>query len=265
MRVIFFVAAACFCCSTFAQVSKPAQPSSDQKLLQDFFCSEVVYPEKSLKEKHEGTVVLTFVVEQDGKVSDLKVRESVSPEIDAEAIRLFRMILWEPAISLGQPVASAREFDFKFNIKKYNKHCKERGYTITEPPFLPADSSLHVYGLTQVDKAPYPVFDDNRLTLKTFFEKNLRYPETAFRQNLSGKVSLQFVVEPSGRTSNIKVLVPVGGGCTQEAIRLLQLIKWMPGIKANNAVRTLTSLDIIFKLPEDSQMRMFENPQMPTN
>jgi protein TonB len=103
------------------------------------------------------------------------------------------------------------------------------------------------------------------MTLMKFINGNIKYPETAYRQNISGKVTLRFVIEPQGRVSNIKVIQPVSGGCTQEAIRLLKLIKWMPGIRENMAVRTFMNMDINFKLPEDSDMKMFENSQMNSN
>jgi protein TonB len=163
---------------------------------------------------------------------------------------------------MGQPVASENEYSIDFNIKKYNKHCRQRGYTHAEFPFLPVDTSNTVIEFNQTDKKPQPIFTEKGLRLDLFIAKNIQYPETAYRQNLSGKVSLRYVVEVNGRVSNIKVLAPVGGGCTQEAIRLLQLLKWMPGIKNNQAVRTFMNLDIEFKLPEKSDMNVFESGQM---
>lgn len=243
----------------------PARPYSDQKLVQDFLCSEVSYPGDALEQGVEGEVGLSFMVEKDGSISHLNVTKEVSPELDAEAIRLFRMLLWEPAISLGQPISSENEYSINFNIKKYNKHCKTRGYVASEYPFQPVDTSNIVYDYNLTDKKPYPVFDEKGMKLETFIAKNIKYPETAYRQNLSGKVSLMFVVELRGRVSNIKAMSPVGGGCTQEAIRLLQMIKWMPGIKNNTAVRTLMNLDIEFKLPDASDMNMFESGQMQSN
>ena len=250
---------------SYSQNFIPAHPYSDQKVLQDFLCSEVIYPGDALEKDIEGKVVISFKVEKDGSVSHISVKEKVSPEIDAEALRLFNMLLWEPALSFGQPVASENEFPIDFNIKKYNKHCKARGYETSDYPFEPVDSSNIVYDYNKTDRKPYPVFEEKGMKLPTFITKNIRYPETAYRQSLSGKVTLQFVVELQGRVSNIRVLTPVGGGCTQEAIRLLQMIHWMPGIKNNMAVRTSMNIDIEFKLPEDSDMNMFENNQMNSN
>lgn len=247
---------------TYSQSYTPARPYGEEKLMQDFLCSEVVYPEQELKEGIQGKVLLSFIVEKDGSVSHVRVQEEISPELNREALRLFNMLLWEPAVSFGQPVVSENEFPVNFNIKKYNKHCKSRGYVTTEKPFSPVDTSNKVYDVSLTDRNPYAVFDEKGMRLETFIAKNIKYPETAYRQNLSGKVSLRFVVETNGRVSNIKVLSPVGGGCSQEAIRILQLIRWMPGIKNQAAVRTFMNLDVEFKLPEDSNMNMFENSQM---
>jgi TonB family protein len=250
---------------TFSQGYTPAHPYSEPKLLQDFLCSEVSYPDKALQQGIEGKVVLSFIVEKDGSISRVRVKESAGPELDAEARRLFSLLLWEPAVSFGQPVASENEFPINFNIKKYYKHCKARGYTTSGYPFNPIDTSNIVFDYLAVNKKPYPVFEEKGMNLSIFISKNIKYPEVAYKQSLSGKVTLQYVVELQGRISNIKVLVPVGGGCTQEAIRLLKMIRWMPGIKNDTAVRTLMKIDIDFKLPESSDMEMFENSQMNSN
>ena len=253
------------CLWLFSQNSTEARPYGEQNLIEDFLCSEVVYPENELKQGIEGKVVISFTIDKDGSVSKVQVREKVNPDLDREAVRLFRMILWEPATSFGQPVESTREFPISFNIKKYNKHCKTRGYITSSYPYTPVDTSLQVYEYSQADKKPYPIFEEKDMKLGMFIAKNIRYPETAYRQNLSGKVSLKFVVEPTGRVSNIRVINPVGGGCTQEAIRLLGMIKWMPAIENQKAVRSFMNLDIEFKLPEDSDMNIFENSQMNSN
>jgi TonB family protein len=245
-----------------SQSFTPATSYSESKLLQDFLCSEVVYPEHALNEGIEGKVVILFKVEKDGSVSQVVLKEKVSPELDSEAVRLFSMLLWEPAISMGQPVVSENEFPIDFNIKKYKKHCKTRGYEKTDYPFMPIDTSNQVYETSGTDRKPYPIFDEKGMSVNKFIAQNIHYPETAFRQGISGKVSLRFVVEPHGRVSNVKVVTPVGGGCSQEAVRLLLLLKWMPGIKNQMAVRTFMNLDIEFKLPENSDMNMFENSQM---
>jgi TonB family protein len=262
------ILAACFLLflvpDSFSQSYTPARTFGEDNLVQDFLCSEVTYPPEALKNGTEGTVILEFQVTTQGEVENLHIKQPVSPDIDAEAERLFRMLLWQPAEKMGIPVKSTQQFSIKFDIKKYQKHCKSRGYEQTTYPFTPVDTSYIVYETTQVDKPPHAVFEEKNMTLGRFISMNIKYPETAYKQNIFGKVILRFVVEPQGRVSNIKVVEPVSGGCTQEAIRLLGLVHWMPGIKDSMAVRTIMNMEIDFKLPEDSDTRMFDS-QMNSN
>jgi TonB family protein len=106
-----------------------------------------------------------------------------------------------------------------------------------------------------------PVFDEKDMTLAKFISQNINYPEIAYRQNISGKVLLSFIIEPQGRISNIQVLRPVGGGCTEEAVRVARLIKWNPGIKDGMAVRTNMQLEFTFRLPDETEHQILDNNQ----
>jgi TonB family protein len=246
---------------SFSQESRDARPLGDVRWMDDFLCGEVFYPLEELQNRVEGAVVLEFVVEKDGKVSGTRVVRSVTPALDAEALRVFRYILWEPAYKLGSPVESANTFTFDFNIKKYTRTCKKRGYDTPAVPANPVDTSLTVYGKRSVDKLPYPTFENQAMTLPRYIQDNIRYPDAAYKQSISGKVILSFIVEAHGRISNLKVEQPLGGGCSQEAIRLVSQLKWQPGLKAGTAVRTAMEMEIVFKLPDDSDLKMFESSQ----
>jgi TonB family protein len=239
----------------------PAQPYGDNKLVNDFICSEVVYPEQALEKDVEGKVILGFIVNADGNVSDIRVKEGVSPEIDREAIRVFRLLQWKPAIKLGNPVRSEEEFTFKFNIKKYERQCKQRGYNNLEYPFMPVDTSITIYSLEDLDRPPEPIFTTKGMTLEKFIIKNLVYPEAAYKQNIAGKVLMSFIVETHGGPSNILVEKTVGGGCTEEALRIMKMIRWMPGIKDDTAVRSRIQMSITFNLPSDTDTKVFDNNQ----
>lgn len=246
-------------CVAPAQSLIPATPYGDSKLVSDFLCSEVVYPEEELEEGVEGTVVIGFTVGADGNVSQIRIKASVSPGIDREAIRIFRFLQWEPGVKMGNPVTTETDYSIKFDIKKYQRHCRQRGYDKTAFPYEPVDTSMVIYRLEQLDKAPQPIFEDKSMNLGRFITQNLVYPDAAYKQDISGKAELSFVVETSGRVSNILVDKPVGGGCTEEAIRILKLIRWMPGIKDEMAVRARISMAITFNLTDDSRLKVYDN------
>lgn len=225
---------------------------SGKRLLKEFIKEEMVYPSKAIRENQEGIVEVSFIVYKDGSTSNYKTSQSVSDEVDAEAIRICKKIIWHPATDLSRPLDYKHKFEIKFDIKKYEKLVKSRGYDEIVYPYLPIDSSFKVYQLVELDQAPKPIFTDKQTNFNTFIASNLKYPETAFKQNVSGKVKLEFVAEPSGRISNIVVKQALGGGCTEEAIRVVKLMEWYPGLKNNTAVRTWMCIEITFDMAKNS-------------
>lgn len=230
-----------------AQNITPPSCYGGSRLMKDFIKEEMIYPQTAIANKVEGVAELSFIILSDGNVSELQVSKSVSKEIDAEAIRLFEKILWKPATELGSPIAYLSTFEIKFNIKKYLKSCKLRGYETIDYPYQPIDSSNNVYSYKEIDKMPLPDFEKG-MSFSRFIQKNLVYPEAAFKQNIAGKVKLKFVVETSGRISNVLKVETLGGGCTEEAIRVVKMIRWMPGINSDLAVRTCMELEIAFDI-----------------
>lgn len=244
-----------------AQNFIPASCYMIKSQLKDFIKAEMVYPEKAIQEKAEGIVELSFIINPDGSIQHLKIIESVSPEIDKEAIRIFKKIIWIPAENFGKPVASRHTFSIKFNIKKYKKNCKIRGYAEITYPYQPVDTTNKIYSIRDIDSSPIPVFESKNYSLNKFINENIIYPEAAFKQNISGIVKVCFIVETHGMISNIVAEEPLAGGCSQEAIRIIKLLNWKPGIKDKKAVRVKMSLDITFKLSQKSRHQIVPNNQ----
>ena len=79
-------------------------------------------------------------------------------------------------------------------------------------------------------------------------KKNLKYPTTARRLHIEGKVFLEFIVNPSGKVDQVRIVKGIGGGCDEEAIRVLKLIDWKPGKQRGVPVRVKMVLPFHFKL-----------------
>jgi len=93
-----------------------------------------------------------------------------------------------------------------------------------------------------------PEFRGGRQSWTQFIAGNMHYPLEAFRQNVSGKVILQFIIEKNGNLSNLKVLKGLGAGCDEEAIRVVRLSQpWTPGQQNGKAVRVSYIMPLIFK------------------
>lgn len=75
---------------------EPEFPGGDDALMQ-FIHTNFIYPDSSIANGESGTVYVQFVVNQDGSVSDIKILKSVSPLLDAEAIRVISIMpRWTP-------------------------------------------------------------------------------------------------------------------------------------------------------------------------
>ena len=82
----------------------PEFPGGDEALLA-FLTREIQYPEVARNNGITGTVLIEFVVEKDGRVSNAKVKVPLFPECDKEAVRgVMAMPKWKPGKNMGKPV-----------------------------------------------------------------------------------------------------------------------------------------------------------------
>lgn len=85
--------------------------------------------------------------------------------------------------------------------------------------------------------------------LYKFIQQNLKYPQLAKENNITGRVFVQFVVEKDGSVSNVKAARDIGGGCGAEAVRVIKAMpKWTPGKQRGKAVRAAYTLPVNFVL-----------------
>lgn len=233
----------------------PAENYGGSQALKELIKSEMVYPEKAQQNKEEGKVVLQFTVASDGTVKDLNKAVSAGQKLDKEAIRILNHLLWTPAKSKGTQVDDKSEVEITFKLKKYLKCVKQRGYDQIEYAHTPVDKSLAIYEFSELDAAPIPIYEEGSKKFGEFILQNMKYPEEAKKRGVSGTVELFFIIEPSGNITNLKTEKTVGAGCNEEAKRLLKLLRWYPGIKDNQAVRTAIKLSITFNLDDTDNMK----------
>ena len=82
----------------------PTFPGGDAALMK-YLSENVKYPALAIKAQEQGRVVVSFTVEKDGAISDVKVARSVTPSLDAEAVRVVKaMPKWTPGKQDGQLV-----------------------------------------------------------------------------------------------------------------------------------------------------------------
>lgn len=142
--------------------------------------------------------------------------------------------------------------------------------TITDEPFLlegdlvaPVPDSLKVFVFEPVEDEDrpgvyivvdqMPEFPSGDKGLYQFIADNVKYPAEAKEEGIKGRVFVNFIVEPDGSVSDIRVLRGIGGGCDEEAVRVVEsLPRFKPGMQDGEAVRVSYTIPVFFRL-EDKQ------------
>ncbi|HEY9177356.1 MAG TPA: energy transducer TonB [Flavipsychrobacter sp.] len=91
-----------------------------------------------------------------------------------------------------------------------------------------------------------PSFD---VDIYAYLNKTLKYPRQAVLTGVEGRVIVQFIVNEDGRISHAKVVRGIGGGCDEEALRVVSAMPaWKPGMQNGKAVKVNFKLPVNFKL-----------------
>ena len=94
-----------------------------------------------------------------------------------------------------------------------------------------------------------PEFPGGMKEMLKFLQENVKYPENAMRNNVQGRVIVQFVVEKDGTLTEFKVARSVDPDLDAEALRVLQTMpKWKPGMQRGKIVRVKFTVPVSFKL-----------------
>ncbi len=98
-----------------------------------------------------------------------------------------------------------------------------------------------------VEQMPqFPGGDAARLK---YISQNVRYPLEALERGIQGRVFTSFVVNVDGNIIDVKLLRGIGGGCDQEALRVIKnMPKWNPGIQRGKNVKVQFNMPMLFKL-----------------
>lgn len=233
------------CCAAygFAQTS-PATPKSGHQLTDDFIQQNLVYPESDLKAGNKGKVVVAFHLDEKGNGSNYRVTETFSEAANANTLDMVKRILWIPATHNMLPVEYDMEYTVEYSAKAYKRYWKKHE-RVEIPLTLEVDTSYKIYETRQLEEMAKPYFADGS-SMSKYILSNLKYPEAAKAMEIHGTVRLDFVVETNGNVSNISITNSVGGGCDNEAIRLIQETHWIPAVKNGKYVRSHNQQDITF-------------------
>jgi periplasmic protein TonB len=98
-----------------------------------------------------------------------------------------------------------------------------------------------------VEESPqFPGGDEARIR---FLAENISYPAEAREASIQGTVYITFVIEKDGTIADVRVLRGIGGGCDEEAVRVIRKMpRWLPGKQRGKPVRVQFNMPIKFSM-----------------
>ena len=193
----------------------------------DWVISRTKYPPEAAAAGIEGWAHVTFTVEPDGSISNIKPKGTTNPLLaNALAEVIKTSPLWEPPKNPGMNEPFNSEITAKFSL-----------------PDKVGGGEVFVV----VEKMPvYPGGDE---ALFRFIYENVRYPAEAKEQGIQGKVILRFMIASDGAVEDITVVRGVHPLLDAEAIRVMSIMPgWTPGTQGGKPVNVWYSVPISFSL-----------------
>ncbi|MDE6151972.1 MAG: M56 family metallopeptidase [Prevotella sp.] len=103
-------------------VEQMPQFPGGMKALMEYLNKSIIYPAEAEKKSEEGRVVVAFVVDRDGSITNTSIRKSISPSLDKEALRVVNaMPKWQPGMLKGKPVRVEFFLPVAFQLGKSEK------------------------------------------------------------------------------------------------------------------------------------------------
>ena len=94
-----------------------------------------------------------------------------------------------------------------------------------------------------------PEFPGGLTAMYAFLSSIIRYPDMAMQTGIQGVVYIGFIVERDGSITDVEVLRGIGGGCDEEAVRVVKSMpNWNPGMQFNRKVRVSYNIPVRFTL-----------------
>jgi TonB family protein len=252
----------------FVVVEKmPYFPGGDTALLK-YLAENTKYPESAKINNISGRVIVRFCVTETGSVDKITVIKGVSPEIDAESMRVVSTLpAFKPGMQGGKVVPVWYMVPITFGLKNDK-------IAPPPPPPPPPPAGTTETSLVQTDAngkkieiavveektgdnspAPFvmveemPKFPGGDTAMLRYLAENIKYPEYAKINGITGRVIVRFCVSATGSVEMISVLKGVDPSLDAEAVRVASTLPaFKPGRQGGKEVPVWYMVPITFSL-----------------
>lgn len=249
---------------------------SDKKLL-TFIYSQIKYPAAARKAGIQGRVIVKYTVLKDGTVANARIEKEIGGGCGEAALKVIKALpKMIPGIKDGKAVGVEMLIPVQFKLdggaKQTQKQAVEKVKTekaansseeITVIGFTPkSKKSTDGVVFNVVEEMPRFKNEDcekmvGQLDRKKcaesemlqFIYTNIKYPSAARDAGIQGRAIIKFTVQKDGSVADAKILRNPGGGCGEEAQRVVNSMpNFVPGKQKGKAVNVHYTLPVSFKL-----------------
>ena len=222
---------------------QPMFPGGMEEMMK-FLQQNIKYPTEAQEQGKQGRVIVQFVVNKDGSISNDSVIRSVDPLLDAEALRVVRsMPNWIPGKQRGKEVRVRFTLPVSFRLSGGSTDKAQESAKVAQTEN--ASSRDEIFQVVE----EMPEYPGGISELMKYFSTNMRYPKEAQSKGIQGRVIVQFVVNTDGSITEAKVVKPVDPQLDAEALRVVNAMpNWTPGKQRGKAVRVRYTLPVMFHL-----------------
>ena len=201
--------------------------------------NNIRYPVEATNQNIQGTVVTSFVVEIDGKMSNFSLLKDIGGGCGPEALRVLKAfdeagLRWQPATVGGKPVRIRQSLPLRFRLQE-------------ALPYYISEQNDTIYN--NIDSLP--VFRGGLDSLAKFAINRLEYPAAYLDSCKTGIVEMSLLIRPDGSISvdNQLDFNSLGFDFQWQAIRLANRTAgmWSPAYYENKPVATTQPLRVVFK------------------
>ncbi|MBC3540376.1 TonB family protein [Rufibacter sediminis] len=243
---------------TFEQAKKEKQATDEKKLVYiaveqmpefpggsaamfKFLGDHFELPADAKQANIEGTMVASFVVNTQGKVTDIQLLKKLHPSVDQALVQtLEKMPTWKPGTQNGKLV------NVKYTVP-YRIVSKDKTAPVPTPS---AQGEEKVY----IAVEQMPEFPGGMAGMMKYLGENFVIPADEKTKGTEGTIVATFVVNKEGKVTQVQVIKGVSSSLDQEAIRVLNnMPAWKPGMQNGKqvAVRYTVPYRIVAKKDAD--------------
>ncbi|GAA4037596.1 hypothetical protein GCM10022409_23380 [Hymenobacter glaciei] len=219
----------------------------------DYLSRTTRYPVGALRDGATGRVYVSFVVNKNGAVEQVKVVKKGHVELNKEALRVVsEMPRWEvPAQKDGQPVSTAFTVPITFNMRIATPADMQAMQNQRQAAVLKqfADARTVLSSPVAANETA-AVFLADPLGAVHYLSQQVQYPPQARRAQQQGVVLVDFVIGSDGKVTDARVAKGISPALDSEALRVVSAMPpWQPATREGQPVALpMAAVPVAFKL-----------------